>query len=575
MKLKRFKVDKYKCIDHSGWIDVNDLTVIVGKNEAGKTTLLKALHKLNPFKPDPYNMEREWPRGKRKERNSHQVVCTAEFQLSANELVFLRGRLPEVEFVSDFITVARDYENDLVVDVAPLFKEDVEETATKEAFNYLKDLVPTFIYMDDYRVFNGSARLDQVQQRRNAANMTDEDKTLLTILELSGLDLDEEVKKGNLPDREQRQYDLDDASATLTNTIAERWNQKKYEVEFRADGQLFYTFVKDENDPALIRLEERSKGFQWFFSFDLMFMYESEGSFENCVILLDEPGLHLHPDGQRDLLRRLEHYAQDNTLIYSTHLPFMIDLQKPEGIRVITENNQGAFVTEELVNSQPESKFVLQAALGMSGATSYLLSQKNLVVEGVDDFWFLTEISGLLLRSGEEGFKEDILITPAGGASEAVYISTFMIGQKLQVYTLLDHDVAGADAKEKLIKKWLTKYHDQASTVETLSEVLGESEKEFSIEDIFHEDYYLNFVQEAYKSQLAGAGIKKLKITGEGMLVKRVERAFEDAGLKFNKGPVAKLIRKDLSRKNSITELHPDTKIVASKIISRINSKLT
>jgi len=59
---------------------------------------------------------------------------------------------------------------------------------------------------------------------------------------------------------------------------------------------IFFTFVKDEKDPALIRLEERSKGFQWFFSFGLNVYVESKGSFKNCVILLDEPGLHLHPD---------------------------------------------------------------------------------------------------------------------------------------------------------------------------------------------------------------------------------------------------------------------------------------
>jgi len=35
--------------------------------------------------------------------------------------------------------------------------------------------------------------------------------------------------------------------------------------------------VRNDKDPALIRLEERRKGFQWSFSFDLMFMYESEG----------------------------------------------------------------------------------------------------------------------------------------------------------------------------------------------------------------------------------------------------------------------------------------------------------
>jgi len=312
--------------------------------------------------------------------------------------------------------------------------------------------LPTFIYMSDYRTFTGAAQLDQVKQRKDRQQPNDEDETLLMIMELSGLDLDEEVRKGNLSDREQRQYDLDDGSATLTRTISDRWKQRRYEVQFRADGQLFYTFVKDERDPSLIRLEERSKGFQWFFSFDLMFMYESQGTFENCVILLDEPGLHLHPDAQSDLLKRMEEYARNNTLIYTTHLPFMIDLRQPDRIRVLSETAQGTLVTDDLTQSQPEAKLVLEAALGMSGRTSYLIAQRNLVVEGVDDYWVLTEISNLLIRSGEEGLPEDVFLTPAGGASEAAYIATFMVGQKLDVVVLLDSDRAGDDARDALVK---------------------------------------------------------------------------------------------------------------------------
>ena len=125
--------------------------------------------------------------------------------------------------------------------------------------------------MDDYRAFTGTAQLlDHVLQRK--PQPTEEDKTLLMIMELSGLNVDEEVKKGNQPDREQRQYDLDDAGVTVTNEIEGRWKQRKYEVRFGADGPQFFTFVKDQQDRALIRLEERSKGFQWFFSFDLLFM---------------------------------------------------------------------------------------------------------------------------------------------------------------------------------------------------------------------------------------------------------------------------------------------------------------
>ena len=73
------------------------------------------------------------------------------------------------------------------------------------------------------------------------------------------------LEEGNPDHVEQRQFDLDDGTATLTSKISNRLRQRQYEVEYRADGQHFFTFVKDNHDPALIRLEERSKGFQWFF----------------------------------------------------------------------------------------------------------------------------------------------------------------------------------------------------------------------------------------------------------------------------------------------------------------------
>ena len=77
MHISGFQIQMYKNILDSGWIDVGDLTAVVGKNEAGKTALLRALHKLNPFSTDPYSMDREWPRGYRRQRNKDQVVSTA------------------------------------------------------------------------------------------------------------------------------------------------------------------------------------------------------------------------------------------------------------------------------------------------------------------------------------------------------------------------------------------------------------------------------------------------------------------------------------------------------------------
>ena len=58
----RFQVLNYRNIDDSGWIPIERVTAFVGRNESGKTALLKALHKFNPAIEESYNPQREFPR---------------------------------------------------------------------------------------------------------------------------------------------------------------------------------------------------------------------------------------------------------------------------------------------------------------------------------------------------------------------------------------------------------------------------------------------------------------------------------------------------------------------------------
>ena len=49
MQLKRVQITNFQSIHDSNEFDVGDVTCLVGKNEAGKTALLKALYRLNPI----------------------------------------------------------------------------------------------------------------------------------------------------------------------------------------------------------------------------------------------------------------------------------------------------------------------------------------------------------------------------------------------------------------------------------------------------------------------------------------------------------------------------------------------
>lgn len=669
MKLKKFRIRNYRSILDSGWVDVDDLTVLVGKNEAGKTSLLRALHKLNPFEPTPYRINREWPRGYRADRDGSFPVCVAVFALDESEAEELGGLLEQEVFE---VTVTRNYDGELEVGVdasvddllhpndvdrlteklpeqAPtgskefrevvkrlrdqatraaaegrfqalkslpqeakqqlkILKTEGDSPEAKQEQDFIKEFVsalqtvsqeiekvptvkrslhefveqhlPTFVYMDEYRVFEGKTLIDQLFQRKKRGVLTAQDETILMVFQLAGLDLEQEVQRSqstDIDEREERAFDLKDASATLTRLFSAPSSQRRYEIELGLDQNNFFLHVRDEKDPSLIRLDERSKGFQWYFSFDLLFMYESEGEFEGCVLLLDEPGLHLHPGAQRELVDLLAVYAQKNTLLYTTHLPFMIDLNAPERIRIVEEpdDDEGTRVTQDLINSSPDAKLVLQAALGIAGRTSYLLGDLNLVVEGVDDYWILSALSALKVRHDGVGLPDELRISPAGGASEAVYLTALMLGQELDVVALLDSDDAGRTARNKLRNTWLTSYNKSLGDTVLLGDLIG-VDRDASIEDLFTDSYYLDCVKETYDRQLAAHGLSLAPsdLDGGGMLVSQVRRFFETAGLTFNHGSVAKVLRRRLLDTPSFEDLPKTTQTRTTKLIEGIRAKL-
>ncbi|RPJ37143.1 MAG: ATP-binding cassette domain-containing protein, partial [Planctomycetaceae bacterium] len=69
MKLRRMQVKNFRCIEDSTEFSVSPVTAFVGKNGAGKTSLLEALYKLNPDVDELANFDvlMEYPRARRRE----------------------------------------------------------------------------------------------------------------------------------------------------------------------------------------------------------------------------------------------------------------------------------------------------------------------------------------------------------------------------------------------------------------------------------------------------------------------------------------------------------------------------
>ncbi len=91
----QFKVTNYRNIDDSDWIPLERVTALVGRNESGKSALLKALHKFNPATTEHYNPQREFPRDRftRDYKNgSDWQVCAVEFRALTDISSVAEGR---------------------------------------------------------------------------------------------------------------------------------------------------------------------------------------------------------------------------------------------------------------------------------------------------------------------------------------------------------------------------------------------------------------------------------------------------------------------------------------------------
>ena len=111
------------------------MTAFVGRNEAGKTALLKALHKFNPATEEAYNAQREFPRDRftaEYRDGGDWPVCRVEFELSAEFRKELGERLnsakiPQKAILTRYYDGSLEYEYDKEISDDPV---DPAELAT-------------------------------------------------------------------------------------------------------------------------------------------------------------------------------------------------------------------------------------------------------------------------------------------------------------------------------------------------------------------------------------------------------------------------------------------------------------
>ncbi len=343
----------------------------------------------------------------------------------------------------------------------------------------LNSRLPVFVYFNNYSRVRPNIHLRHFANRVDQGRLDDDryDYGNLCLLKLLGFDAQELANLGDASDPgedqeaferyrsqlDKRSFKLNAASVRLTGEIRSIWNPdptcaESDTVRIQADGQYLKVVVEDELG-VQIEVDQRSAGFQWLLSFFVVFFAEAEDAHANAILLLDEPGLSLHGLKQREFRQTISRLAEGNQTIYTTHSPFLVGPEELDLVRVVemTDRDDGTKVHTTVTASDPAALLPLQEALGYDLAQSLFTQQRNLVLEGLTDFWYFEATAQLLRDANLADLNQKIALLPAKTAGKVVYFATILHANNLKVAALLDSDNAG----------------DQAAKQETLIHTLG------------------------------------------------------------------------------------------------------
>lgn len=522
MKYLRFIIKKYKAIKDVEISLKNNIIPIIGINESGKTSILQAILAFDSYS-DNYLKGSHLIAKNRYEYDSKDHIVSAEVKFDNKEelKLFIHTIIPNrktkiyAEF-EKYFSLDKEIILSRNLDTKEYYIEDfrlnLEKSKIKEIADFILKNTPYILYFDDFtdRVPESIKFTDEYiktdsnsSSGSNSSQLTDWHQYIEEIFFRSTkqeIDLKSFLSLTNNQDREGI---LSDVSDKLNEDIIEDWKKLKIlnkslkgEIndlnlklvyELKEGFHNFYFQVIDKNFQKKARyftINERSKGFQWFFNFAIKLKYNIKyrSDFEDAIYLLDEPGSYLHSSAQEELLRSLQHISLTNKVIYCTHSQYLLN---PEIINIssirIAERDGGAISLQNFgeykdCNRVQGALSPLYDALHLNLGSQFNLKEKNIILtEGIIEFYLFS-----LIKKHTKLLSKDISIVPGSGAPNLKDLLSFAIAWTNSYALVLDSDKSGLEAFDRY-----KQYFGSNQSNKWILLNLNGKTKNLEIEDIF------------------------------------------------------------------------------------------
>ncbi|HCV82494.1 MAG: hypothetical protein CMP12_01615 [Zunongwangia sp.] len=527
MYISKLSITNYRGVKETRTIQLDQLSSIVGKNDAGKTIVLFAIASFLDIKSFPITYS---------DFNDIEQPIIFEFDFKAENLEELlmsklKSKIKKTdgleEYVQDFIfdgtikykreavkvdkkfsaeyVLIEDFEQE---DIRKLyFKTDEELNAILEKYGieipvkgkgrnskvekikYIKQhfvkanrvslwveddskiasLFPAVeMFKADYGLeADTKFKTNSVSEIQDYFNReTAEENTKLKKVEA---EIVEEMKK----EAESVQSYMQDYASSLksvqiTPTVSWKDAIKGVDVSFQFDG-----------DDKFIPMSHKGTGYRRLFMV-ARFRYLAEKSKGNNIIyLIEEPETFLHPTAQADLLNALKELSNDNQVIITTHSPVFAGATSVKGVVLCTKDGQSNYYN---ATEDDDTAFLSMVIDELGIKPNYNLRddfERILFVEGQDDATFFKMICSKVLA---RNLEDKVLVLPTGGSSIDSFINiSYFKKNGRDLFLILDSDKGIAFKNpEKPVK--------QQSTVDNFSEKFGASYllNKSNIESYFH-----------------------------------------------------------------------------------------
>ena len=296
MILKTAHVTNFKCIKDSTRFTLDkDVTCLVGKNEAGKTAILEALHKLRPVRDEDgkFDVTKEYFRPsvldyKPRHGTRPDTAVLTTWHLEAEDRTALESVIgPAAQDIGD-VTISKRFDDKVLVQFnldeanvvqglltasdleskekgkyksAPTVKDLAaqlsaapeeqqqrnalaleikkrfgDKTARDTAADLIRARIPRFAFFSQYLRMPGQLAVSQFKERAAANTLTDEDRVFTSLLEMIGMSVDTFAAVTTYEDLIAR---LEAASGRLTRELRNFWPDGKHlSMEFKFDDAL-------------------------------------------------------------------------------------------------------------------------------------------------------------------------------------------------------------------------------------------------------------------------------------------------------------------------------------------------